>query len=173
MELLPVTRPWQANVQVQQFILGFWVDFYRVVHEPWLSATEGDILKWHCNFDRSLKLFHLQSHLKLAPKGVTASLRSCSDYTGYQYDSKWNLSSLSWSTRCSTTWHHRICQMIASSLPPLGIISFDQQSFKCTITCTSSHLGDREFAAAKPHLWNSLPTRVCQFDLCRCKDHCW
>jgi len=34
------------------------------------------------------------------------------------------------SRRCLTTWHHRICQVIASSLIPLGTISFDHQTFQ-------------------------------------------
>jgi len=38
-------------------------------------------------------------------------------------------------------------------------------NFKCTITGTSSHLGDGAFAAAGPRLWNSLPTHVRQLDL--------
>ena len=37
----------------------------------------------------------LQHAWSLAPEGVTTSPRSCSNYTGYQYDSEWNLSSLS------------------------------------------------------------------------------
>ena len=30
-------------------------------------------------------------------------------------------------------------------------------NFSCTMTCSSSPLGDRAFAAAGPRLWNSLP----------------
>jgi len=37
-------------------------------------------------------------------------------------------------------------------------------TFKCTITGTSSRLGDGAFAAARPRLWNSLPTHVCRLD---------
>ena len=36
---------------------------------------------------------------------------------------------------------------------------------KCTMTCTSSRLGDRAFTAAGPRLWNSLPTHVRRLDL--------
>jgi len=38
-------------------------------------------------------------------------------------------------------------------------------NFMCTITGTSSRLGDRAFAAAGPRLWNSLPTHVRRLDL--------
>jgi len=35
------------------------------------------------------------------------TVQSSTHYTWLpQYDSEWNLSSLSWSTRCSTTWHN-------------------------------------------------------------------
>ena len=35
------------------------------------------------------------------------TVQSSAHYTWLlQYDSEWNLSSLSWSTRCSTTWHN-------------------------------------------------------------------
>jgi len=57
----------------------------------------------------------------------------------HQCNNEWFLSSLSWSTRCSTTWHHRICQVIASSLPPPGAVSFDHQ------TTSSAPLLTREF----------------------------
>ena len=43
--------------------------------------------------------------------------RAATTLHGYQYDSEWNLTSLSSSTRHSTIWHHRICQTITSSLP--------------------------------------------------------
>ena len=33
-------------------------------------------------------------------------------------------------------------------------------NFKCTVTCSSSRLGDQALAAAGPRLWNSLPTHV-------------
>ena len=38
-------------------------------------------------------------------------------------------------------------------------------SFKCTLTCTGSRLGDQAFAAGRPRLWNSLPTHVRRLDL--------
>jgi len=57
-----------------------------------------------------------------------------SDYTGYQYDSEWNLSSQTWSTRHSTTWHYRVCQTIASSLPPPGAVSFDHQTISSALS---------------------------------------
>ena len=82
--------------------------------------------------------------------------RSRSNYTGYQCDNEWNLSSLSWSTRRWTAWHHHICQTIASSLPLPDAVSYDHQ---CIITCTSSHIGHQAFAAARPCLLNSLPTQ--------------
>jgi len=75
----------------------------------------------------------LQHTWSLAPVGVTTSPLSCSNYTGYQYDSEWNLSSLSWSTRRSTAWHHRICQTIPSSLPPPGAVSFDHQTISSAL----------------------------------------
>jgi len=40
-------------------------------------------------------------------------------------------------------------------------------SFKCSITSTSSRLGDRAFSAAGPKIWNSQPTHVRQPDLSR------
>jgi len=70
----------------------------------------------------------LQHTWSLAPEGVTTSPRSCSNYTGYQYDSEWNLCSVSWSTRRSTTWHHRICQMIASWFTSPGAVIHDHQT---------------------------------------------
>ena len=104
----------------------------------------------------------LQHAWSLAPEGVTTPVLQQLQY-GYQYDRKWNFSSLSWSARRSTTWHHRICQTNASSLPPPSAISFDHQTI--TITGTSSCHGDRAFAAAGPRLWKSLPTHVRQLDL--------
>ena len=69
----------------------------------------------------------LQHAWSLAPKGVTTPVLQQLQY-GYQYDRKWNFSSLSWSARCSTTCHHRICETNASSLPPPSAISFDHQT---------------------------------------------
>ena len=37
--------------------------------------------------------------------------------------------------------------------------------FKCTLTSTSTRLGDRAFAAAGPRLWNHLPAQVRRPDL--------
>jgi len=82
--------------------------------------------------------------------------------------SQWNLSSLSWSTRRSTTWHHRICQMrrlparCHHRAPSASIIGHFQ--LHCHLY-TSSRLGNRAFAAAGPRLCNSLPTHVRQLDL--------
>ena len=42
---------------------------------------------------------------------------------------------------------------------------WSSDNFKCTITCTSSHLVDPALAATGPSLWNSLPTHVCRLDL--------
>jgi len=69
----------------------------------------------------------LQHAWSVAPEGVTTSLWSCSNYAGYQCNSECNLSLLSWSTRRSTTWHHHICQTIASLLLPPGAVNFDHQ----------------------------------------------
>jgi len=82
----------------------------------------------------------LQHAWSLAPKGVTTSPRSCSNYTGYQYDSQWNLNSLPWSTRRSTTWHHRICQVTASSLPSPGAVSLDHQKISSTLSLVPVHV---------------------------------
>ena len=140
-------------------------------------------------------------------EGVTTSPRSCGNYTGYQYDSEWNSSSLSWSTRRSTTWRHRmlypvytiklvvkpVVQPVASCKQTFNQLfnRFDNRlycvngvldncqliattkccqlrssdNFKCTITCNNSRLGDEAFAAARPRLWNSLPTHVRRLDL--------
>jgi len=38
-------------------------------------------------------------------------------------------------------------------------------NFKCTLTSTSTRLGDRAFAAARPRLWNDLPAQVRRPDL--------
>ena len=38
-------------------------------------------------------------------------------------------------------------------------------NFKCTLTSTSTRLGDRAFAAAGPRLWNHLPAEVRRPDL--------
>jgi len=38
-------------------------------------------------------------------------------------------------------------------------------NFKCTLTSTSTRLGDRAFAAAGPQLWNHLPAEVRRPDL--------
>jgi len=54
------------------------------------------------------------------------------------------------------------CQLVAST-GRRQLRSSD--IFKCTITCTSSRLGDRAFAAVVPRLWNSLPTHVPRLDL--------
>ena len=88
----------------------------------------------------------LQHAWSLAPVGVTTSPLSCSNYTGYQYDSEWNLSSLSWSTRRLTIRHHRNlsgdCQLVATT-GRRQLRSSD--NFKCTVITTSSRLGDRAF----------------------------
>jgi len=48
-----------------------------------------------------------QHHAWLAAlEDVITLHRSCVSYIGYQCDSGWNSSSLSWSSRLSTTWHH-------------------------------------------------------------------
>jgi len=71
----------------------------------------------------------MQQHAWLpAHEDVITLHRSCGSYIGYQCDSGWDLSLLSWSWRLSATWHHSICQMIASSLPsPVVIIVFSHQ----------------------------------------------
>jgi len=64
-----------------------------------------------------------QQHAWLPALEVMITLyRSCVIYIGYQCDSGWNLSSLSWSSMLSTTWHHSICRTIASSLPPPVVV---------------------------------------------------
>jgi len=92
----------------------------------------------------------LQYAWLLAPEGVTTSHRSGNHITlvlqqlhwlpTYQYDSKWNLSSLSWSIRHSITWHHCICQTIASQLPPLGAITFDHQTISSAVSLVPVHI---------------------------------
>jgi len=88
--------------------------------------------------------------------------RSCGSYIGYQRVSGWNLSSMSWSSRFSTTWHYTICQMIAAFGRHHRLQS---DSFKCLVTSTSSRLGNCAFSAAVPRIWNSLPTLVRQLDM--------
>jgi len=74
-------------------------------------------------------------------------------------DSEWNLSSLSWSTlhalnNLAPSYLSDDCQLVATT-GRRQVQSSD--SFRCTITCTSSHIGDQAFAAAGPPLLNSLP----------------
>ena len=85
--------------------------------------------------------------------------RTHTDYTGYQYDCKCNLSSLSWSTRRSNIWHHRICQTIASSLPSPGAVSFDHHTISSAPSLVPVHfleikhslLPDHDFGTVFPH----------------------
>jgi len=98
----------------------------------------------------------LQHAWSLAPEGVTTSPRSCSNYTGYQYDSEWNLSSLSWSTRRSTTWHHRICQTIASSLSSPGAVSFDHQTISVALWLVAVHLLEIEHSLLPDHAFGTV-----------------
>lgn len=55
------------------------------------------------------------------------------------------------------------CQLVAASGCRHHLRS--SQSFKCSITSTSTRLGDRAFSAAGPRIWNSLPAQVRQPDL--------
>jgi len=102
-------------------------------------------------------------HMKVT-EGVTTSSESCSNYTGYQDDSEWNLSSLSWSTRHSTTWTtvsvRRLPARCHHRAPSASIIRPFQVRYQ-SITCTSSRLGLQAFTAARPHLWNSLSNLIC------------
>ena len=76
--------------------------------------------------------------------------------------SEWNLSLLSWSTRCSTTASVRRlsahCHQQASSASIIRQFQVHYHLYQFMST-------DRAFAADGPRLWNSLPTHVRQLDL--------
>jgi len=91
----------------------------------------------------------LQHTWSLTPKGVTTLPWSFSNYPGSQLsttlvsricNSQWSLSSLSWSTSCSTTWHHRIFQTVTSWLPPPGAASFDHLTISSTLSLVPVHV---------------------------------
>jgi len=67
----------------------------------------------------------LQHAWSLAPEGVTTSPRSCSNYTGYQYDSEWNLSSLSCAQQPGATTSVR--WLPARCYHRAGAVSFNHQ----------------------------------------------
>ena len=63
---------------------------------------------------------YISSLMEVKKKLTTPSVRSCSNYTGYQSDNEWNLSSLCWSTRRSTTCRAPLylsddCQLVVTT----------------------------------------------------------
>jgi len=62
-----------------------------------------------------------------------------------------------WSIRRSTTWYHDICRTIVSSQPSPVVASCNHQTIPSALLSTQVHLS---FAAARPRLWNGLPTHA-------------
>jgi len=154
--------------QLHQVVRFVSVDVAKAV------VHEFILLHWHyCNsllYGISSILFQhsqaIQNAWSLAPNSVTTLPQSCSNYTGYQYDSEWNLSLLSWSTRCSTTWHHHICQTIARSLPSPGAVSFDLQTVSVALSLLTVHILESKHSLLPYHTIGTVFRHVCRL-VCR------
>jgi len=85
----------------------------RLSRRVWTTATHLHIASPTIYSDVYTLCWMLRHAWSPVLEGVTTLHRSCS-YISYQLDSGWILSSPSWSTRLSTTWHHNTFQTIAS-----------------------------------------------------------
>ena len=145
----------------------------QVVRSVSVDASKTSSPRVHLVAFRLLQLSsirHLQRRLRLlqavqnaAARLVTGS-RRCDHitpvlqqlaYTGYQYDSAWNLSPLSWSTRLSTAWHQRIYQTIASSLPP-DAVSYDHQTISSALSLVRVHVLEIEHSLLPDHAFGTV-----------------
>jgi len=91
---------------------------------------------------------------------VTVYHVRCNNYTGYQWDSQWNLSLLSWLYKAL---NKLAPPYLSAALPPPGAVSFDHQTVSDALLLALVHVLEMEHSSL-PDLTFGIP-HVCRLGL--------